>query len=90
MDPRCENSSERDQLCGGLRRRPVGPHSCLGGPREDSEGALHAAATGRRHSETKKVRVRSESDQLSWSPAWGGNNRPSGRKCGESSDCDKT
>ncbi|GFO21876.1 hypothetical protein PoB_004838100 [Plakobranchus ocellatus] len=79
-----------DELCGGLRRRPVGPHSNLGGPREETEGALHAAATGKRHRETKIVRASSESDQLPWSPAWGGNNRPSGRKCGESSGCDKT
>ncbi|GFN78230.1 hypothetical protein PoB_000473600 [Plakobranchus ocellatus] len=45
---------------------------------------------GKPHRETKKVRAWSKCDRLPWSPAWGGNNRPSGPKCGESSGCNKS
>ncbi|GFO02199.1 hypothetical protein PoB_002870400 [Plakobranchus ocellatus] len=36
-DPRREDADVRDGLGCGLRRQPVGPHSNLGGPCEDSE-----------------------------------------------------
>ncbi|GFO30368.1 hypothetical protein PoB_005687300 [Plakobranchus ocellatus] len=80
---RCEDAGERDKPRGGLYRRPVGPYSNLRGLRENPEGALQAAATGKLYRETNKVRAWHEDDRLPWLSAWRGSIRSSGREHGE-------
>ncbi|GFO25283.1 hypothetical protein PoB_005178800 [Plakobranchus ocellatus] len=88
-DPRRDDACERDGPRGGLCRRPVGPHSNLGRPRDEFEGAFQEGTAGELHRETDKVRAWGKDDRLLWSMAWGESDRFSGAEDRQSSGCAK-